>query len=87
MTVFCFSFSCFFAVVDFPGVLGHAGTLGAVSGPKFQEKQTPKNIESGLNRVAVPPFDAVSIAFDAGLPPAPFSQESGSPGTKIAKNP
>ena len=68
------------------GVLADAGTPRPVSGQNFQKKKIPKNIKSGLKQVAVPPFEAISSGIDAGAPPAPFSQESGSLGPKRAQN-
>ena len=80
-------FCLFFADLVRSGVLADAGTPRPVSGQNFQENQFPKNIESGLKQVAVPPFEAISSAIDAGAPPTPFSQESGSLGPKRAQNP
>ena len=69
-------FCAFFSDLARSGVLADAGTPRPVSGPKFQKK-IRKNIESGLKQVvAVPPFEAISIAIDAGAPPASFSPES-----------
>ena len=77
----------FFSDLACSGVLADAGTPRPVSGQNFQKRRIRKNIESGLKQVAVPPFEAISIAIDAGAPPAPFSQESGSLGLKRAQNP
>ena len=39
---------------------------------EFPEKNSMKNIETGLKQVVVPPFEAISTAIDSGAPPAPF---------------
>ena len=62
------------------GVLADAGTPRPVSGQNFQKKKIQKNITSGLKQAPVPPFEAISIAIDAGAPPASFSPESRSSG-------
>ena len=69
---FSLMFFALFSDLAGSGVLGHAGTPRPVSGPNFQEKQSSEKIKSGLKQVAVPPFEAISIAIDAGASPAPF---------------